>query len=133
MSPDVDGAAEKVGQLFVDDNHRTGTGKRHKNKKPEQPHPSLKKTSLKKTSLKKTSLKKTSLKKASLKKASLSASLLNNRPSPRPAVTMSRARAAARTLERPEGGPRTSRDRPRLKRPFLRPAKKDRYSNLICY
>ena len=43
MSPDVDGAAEKVGQLFVDDNHRTGTGKRHKNKKPEQPHYSAKK------------------------------------------------------------------------------------------
>jgi hypothetical protein len=43
MSPDVDGAAVKVGQLFVDDNHRTGTGKRHKNKKPEQPHYSAKK------------------------------------------------------------------------------------------
>ncbi len=41
-SNDVDNATEKVGQLFVDDNQRTGTGKR-KNKKPEQPHYSAKK------------------------------------------------------------------------------------------
>ena len=42
-SGDVDAAADKVDKLSVDDNQRDRSGRRNKNKKPEQPHYSAKK------------------------------------------------------------------------------------------